>query len=77
MRRLFVTAALVAASTLFGLVTAQGPATAPRSNPVIELLEQGKPAFSIWANYIGVGKDYHAAVTLQNNRNYDFILYDL
>ena len=78
MRRLLATAAaLIAASTVFGLVTAQGPATAPRSNPVIKLLEQGKPAFSIWANYIGVGKDYHAAVTLQNNRNYDFILYDL
>jgi 4-hydroxy-2-oxoheptanedioate aldolase len=46
-------------------------------NPVIRLLEQGKPAFSIWANYIGVGKDYHAAVTLQNNTNYDFIIYDL
>jgi 4-hydroxy-2-oxoheptanedioate aldolase len=44
---------------------------------VIKLLAEGKPAFSIWANYIGVGKDYHAAVTLQNNRNYDFILYDL
>ncbi len=49
----------------------------PRSNPVIRLLDQGKPAFSIWANYIGVGRDYHAAVTLQNNRNFDFIIYDL
>jgi 4-hydroxy-2-oxoheptanedioate aldolase len=49
----------------------------PRSNPVITLLDQGKPAFSIWANYIGVGRDYHAAVTLQNNRNFDFIIYDL
>jgi 4-hydroxy-2-oxoheptanedioate aldolase len=56
---------------------AQAPAPPPRANPVIRLLEQGKPAFSIWANYIGVGRDYHAAVTLQNNRNYDFILYDL
>jgi 4-hydroxy-2-oxoheptanedioate aldolase len=54
------------------------PATPPpRSNPVITLLDQGKPAFSIWANYIGVGNDYHAAVTLQNNRNFDFIIYDL
>ena len=44
---------------------------------MIKLLEQGKPAFSIWANYIGVGKDYHAAVTLQNNKNFDFIIYDL
>jgi len=52
-------------------------ATAPRANPVIKLLEQNKPAFSIWANYIGVGNDYHAAVTLQNNRNFDFLLYDL
>lgn len=49
----------------------------PRTNPVIRLLEQGKPAFSIWANYIGVGKDYHGAVTLQNNKNFDFIIYDL
>jgi 4-hydroxy-2-oxoheptanedioate aldolase len=53
------------------------PAPAPRQNPVIALLEQGKPAFSIWANYIGVGSDYHAAVTLQSNRNFDFIIYDL
>ena len=43
----------------------------------IRLLDEGRPVFSIWANYIGVGNDYHAAVTLQNNRNYDFILYDL
>ena len=59
------------------LVVAQTTAPSSRANPVISLLEQNKPAFSIWANYIGVGKDYHAAVTLQNNRNYDFILYDL
>ncbi len=63
------------------LVTAQSAGLtappAPRTNPVIRLLEQGKPAFSIWANYIGVGKDYHAAVTLQNNKNFDFIIYDL
>jgi len=56
---------------------AQAPTPPPRSNAVIELLAQNKPVFSIWGNYIGVGKDYHAAVTLQNNRNYDFILYDL
>jgi 4-hydroxy-2-oxoheptanedioate aldolase len=64
-------------STQIAVVNAQGPPPPPRANPVIKLLEQGKPAFSIWANYIGVGKDYHAAVTLQNNKNYDFILYDL
>ena len=69
--------ALVVVSTTLRLASAQSPAPPPRANPVIKLLEQGKPAFSIWANYIGVGKDYHAAVTLQNNRNYDFILYDL
>jgi 4-hydroxy-2-oxoheptanedioate aldolase len=63
--------------TALPLVSAQTPAPPPRTNGVIKLLEQGKPAFSIWGNYIGVGKDYHAAVTLQNNRNYDFILYDL
>jgi 4-hydroxy-2-oxoheptanedioate aldolase len=69
--------ALTTASTAQPLSSAQAPAPAPRSNPVIKLLEQNKPAFSIWANYIGFGRDYHAAVTLQNNRNYDFILYDL
>jgi 4-hydroxy-2-oxoheptanedioate aldolase len=63
--------------TALPLVTAQAPPPPSRSNRVITLLEQGKPAFAIWGNYIGVGKDYHAAVTLQNNRNYDFILYDL
>jgi 4-hydroxy-2-oxoheptanedioate aldolase len=63
--------------TALPLANAQAPAPPSRSNRVITLLEQGKPAFSIWGNYIGVGKDYHAAVTLQNNRNYDFILYDL
>jgi 4-hydroxy-2-oxoheptanedioate aldolase len=56
---------------------APAAAPPPRANPVIKLLEQGKPVFSIWANYIGVGNDYHAAVTLQNNRNFDFLLYDL
>jgi 4-hydroxy-2-oxoheptanedioate aldolase len=83
MRRLVAVAAgavLVVASAI-PLVTAQSAALpaprAPRANPVIALLEQGKPAFSIWANYIGVGKDYHAAVTLQNNKHFDFILYDL
>lgn len=78
MRRLIATAGVLAVvSTAVPLVMAQSAAPAPRSNPVIQLLDQGKPAFSIWANYIGVGKDYHAAVTLQNNKNYDFIIYDL
>lgn len=78
MRRLLATASvLVVVSTAVPLLMAQTVPPAPRSNPVIKLLEQGKPAFSIWANYIGVGKDYHAAVTLQNNKNYDFIIYDL
>ena len=82
MRKLLATmAALVVASAALPLVMAQtatpGAALPPRANPVIKLLEQGKPAFSIWANYIGVGKDYHAAVTLQNNKNFDFIIYDL
>jgi 4-hydroxy-2-oxoheptanedioate aldolase len=76
--RTVLATAVAAAALLMGIeqATAQAP-TPARANPVIRLLEQGKPAFSIWANYIGVGKDYHAAVTLQNNRNYDFILYDL
>lgn len=69
--------ALMVVSTADRLVIAQTPTPPPRSNVVIKLLDQGKPAFSVWANYIGVGKDYHAAVTLQNNRNYDFLLYDL
>jgi 4-hydroxy-2-oxoheptanedioate aldolase len=78
MRRfLTIGSALIVALTSLVPIDAQAPAPPPRSNRVITLLEQGKPAFSIWANYIGVGKDYHAAVTLQNNRNYDFILYDL
>jgi 4-hydroxy-2-oxoheptanedioate aldolase len=73
---------LVAAAAVLtiahGVHPGQAQTTAtPQLNPVIRLLEQNKPAFSIWANYIGVGRDYHAAVTLQNNRNYDFILYDL
>jgi 4-hydroxy-2-oxoheptanedioate aldolase len=81
MRKVMVTAgAIVVMSALLPWPLAQTPPTGsppPRANPVIRLLEQGKPAFSIWANYIGVGKDYHAAVTLQNNKNFDFILYDL
>src|SRR5262245_43901495 len=78
MRTLLATA-LAVTGTVYAvpLLMAQPATPPPRSNPVLELLEQGKPAFSIWANYIGVGKDYHAAVTLQNNKNYDFILYDL
>jgi 4-hydroxy-2-oxoheptanedioate aldolase len=77
MRRILATsAAILAISHAVQPGRAQVPPSA-RLNPVIRLLEQNKPAFSIWANYIGVGRDYHAAVTLQNNRNYDFILYDL
>jgi 4-hydroxy-2-oxoheptanedioate aldolase len=78
MRAVLATALVaIAIADAMPLVVAQTATPPPRSNPVIRLLDQGKPAFSIWANYIGVGKDYHAAVTLQNNRNYDFILYDL
>ena len=78
MRTLLATA-LAVSGTLHAVPMLMAQAATPpsRSNPVIKLLDQGKPAFSIWANYIGVGKDYHAAVTLQNNKNYDFILYDL
>ena len=64
------------ASLAMVLAAAHAAAQEPTS-PVIELLEQDRPVFSIWANYIGVGNDYHAAVTLQNNENYDFIIYDL
>ena len=78
MGRVLTTAlAAIAVSTAVPLLDAQSAAPPSRSNPVIQLLGQGKPAFSIWANYIGVGRDYHAAVTLQNNKNYDFIIYDL
>jgi len=78
MRRLAATAAaMIILVAALPRTAAQTTSPAPRANPVIRLLEAGKPAFSIWANYIGVGNDYHAAVTLQNNRNYDFILYDL
>jgi 4-hydroxy-2-oxoheptanedioate aldolase len=72
-----IVVALVVLSQNEPLPATQSTPPPTRINPVIRLLEQAKPAFSIWANYIGVGKDYHAAVTLQNNRNYDFILYDL
>jgi 4-hydroxy-2-oxoheptanedioate aldolase len=73
----FAVVAMACASAV-PLASAQTTAPPPpRSNPVIRLLEQDKPAFSIWANYVGVGKDYHAAVTLQNNKNFDFIIYDL
>ena len=72
MRKLLATALAVgAAFAAVPLVVAPTAAPAPRSNPVIRLLEQSKPVFSTWANYIGVGKDYHVAVTLQNNKNYD------
>ncbi|MGE0813778.1 MAG: aldolase/citrate lyase family protein [Vicinamibacterales bacterium] len=78
MRRLITAgAAIFGAWAMLPHAAAQTPAPPPRSNPVITLLNAGKPAFSIWANYIGVGNDYHAAVTLQNNKNFDFILYDL
>ena len=77
LRTLLAAGALVIASMAWWPKAMAQQAPAPHANPVITLLEQGKPAFSIWANYIGVGNDYHAAVTLQNNRNYDFILYDL
>lgn len=76
-RRLALAAAVIAAFAFLPRLDAQQPAPPPRANPVITLLAQDKPAFSIWANYIGVGNDYHAAVTLQNNKNFDFIIYDL
>jgi hypothetical protein len=37
--------------------SAQAPIPVPRSHPIIEWLAQGKLAFSIWADDIGVGKD--------------------
>ena len=79
MRTLVMTmlALMAALATTRSVALSQIAGPPPRANPVVRLLEQGKPAFSIWANYIGVGKDYHAAVTLQNNKNYDFIIYDL
>ncbi len=81
MRRFLATAALMtmalAALPRAAVEQAANAPTPPRANPVIKLLEQGKPVFSLWANYIGVGNDYHAAVTLQANKNFDFLLYDL
>ena len=77
-RRLPTAGAVILLAGGLAVVSAQAPAAGPPPrHPVIRLLEQGKPAYSMWANYIGVGRDYHAAVTLQNNRNYDFLRYDL
>ena len=46
-------------------------------NNVLPLLEQDKPIFGQFVNYIGVGSDRESAVAHAANKNYDFVVYDL
>ena len=58
------------------LAAAPPAMTAPRINRVLDLLESGKPVFSQWVNYAGVGSDYQSAVSAQRSV-FDFLIYDL
>ena len=46
-------------------------------NNVLPLLEQDKPIFGQFVNYIGVGSDRESAVAHAANRDFDFVVYDL
>lgn len=78
MRKFFLMgcAALTALSLTYSSQAGQAPAPTPRINRVLDLLEAGKPVFSTWVNYAGVGSDYQSAVSAQRSV-FDFLIYDL
>jgi hypothetical protein len=47
------------------------------SNNVLPLLDQDKPVFGMFVNYIGIGADRESAVSHARNPNVDFVVYDL
>ncbi|MDP6581579.1 MAG: aldolase/citrate lyase family protein [Vicinamibacterales bacterium] len=46
-------------------------------NTVVPLLDEDKPIFGQFVNYIGVGSDRESAVAQAGNRDFDFVVYDL
>jgi len=46
-------------------------------NKVLPLLEQDKPIFGQFVNYLGVGSDRESAIGHASNRDFDFVVYDL
>jgi 4-hydroxy-2-oxoheptanedioate aldolase len=55
------------------------PASSPRvyANNVIPLLDQDRPIFGMFVNYIGIGADRESAIAHARNPNLDFVIYDL
>tara|TARA_B100000315_G_C14482435_1_gene543530 strand:- start:180 stop:1115 length:936 start_codon:yes stop_codon:yes gene_type:complete len=46
-------------------------------NTVVPLLDDDKPIFGQFVNYIGVGSDRESAVAQAGNGDFDFVVYDL
>ena len=65
---------------LAGLGMFQAPALFGQQAPVnnvLLLLEQDKPIFGQFVNYLGVGSDRESAVAQAATRDFDFVVYDL
>ena len=70
-----LTACLLAAIVVLGGTAALGQQVPV--NTVVPLLEEDKPIFGQFVNYIGVGSDRESAVAQAGNRDFDFVVYDL
>jgi 4-hydroxy-2-oxoheptanedioate aldolase len=72
-----VAAGVLLAVVASGVPTAQAPAAPPPLNNVLPLLEQDKPVFGLFVNYVGVGSDRESAVAHARNPDFDLLVYDL
>lgn len=88
MRTLFLIAAVLTALATGTLAQAGQssqavPAISPAAanpqflNNIVPLLNQDKPIFGLFVNYVGVGSDQESAVGHSRDPNYDYYVYDI
>ena len=76
MRTPAIAATIIAAAAL-GATNGNVSAQPAPVNTVVPTLDDDKPIFGQFVNYIGVGSDRESAVAQAANREFDFVVYDL
>lgn len=63
-------------AAVFSAIMASHAVAQDRINPMLDLLDEGKPLFGAWVNYIGGGSDSHSAVAMSQS-GFDFVIYEM
>lgn len=66
---------VIPAAMISALALSQAAAQ-ERINPMLDLLDDGKPLFGAWVNYIGGGSDPQSAIA-HSQSGFDFVIYEM